>query len=108
MGRSVFLVSDAAQLVRLDARDGSRIWAIDLPHFKKDKTRRDSIVHYGPIMAGGRLLVASSDGSIRSFDPASGALLSEVAIPGGAASQPAIVDGVLYILSGNGKLNAYR
>ena len=98
VGGSVFLVSDASQLVRLDARNGDTIWAVDLPLYKKEKTHRSSYAHYGPVLAGGRLIVASSDGSLRSFDPASGELLSEVSVPSGAASQPAIVNGVLYVL----------
>ena len=105
---SVFLVSDASQLVRLDARNGEVIWAVDLPLYKKEKTRRGSYAHFGPVLAGGRLIVASSDGALRSFDPASGELLGEMSIPSGAASQPAIVNGVLYVLSQNGQLHAYR
>ncbi len=107
-GGSVFVVSDEAQLMRLDARTGKTIWAVDLPEYKKDKTRRDAFAHFGPILAGGRLIVASSDGGLRSFDPVSGKLLSNVDIPSGAASAPAVVNGVLYILSQNGKLNAYK
>ncbi len=105
---SVFLVSDAGQLVRLDARSGEAFWAVDLPRYKKDKTRRDSYTHFGPILAGGRVIVASSDGGLRSFDPVSGDLLTTVDIPSGAASQPAIVDGVLYVLSQNGQLHAFK
>jgi outer membrane protein assembly factor BamB len=108
IGNSVFLVSDAGQLVRLDDRTGEAIWAVDLPKYKKEKTRRDSYAHFGPILAGGRLIVASSDGGLRSFDPVSGDLISVVDIPSGAASQPAIVDGVLYVLSQNGQLHAFK
>ncbi len=108
VGNSVFLVSDEARLLRLSARDGSLIWSVPLPQWRKAKKRFDAFVHYGPILAGGRLLVASSDGKLRSFDPVSGKLLSEVDIPGGAASAPAIVDGVLYVLSQNGKLHAFK
>ena len=105
---SVFLVSDESKLVRLDARNGDVIWAVDLPYYKRDRTRKDAYAHFGPVLAGGRLLVASSDGGLRSFDPASGAMLSMVDIPSGAASPPAIVGGVLYILSAKGQLHAYR
>lgn len=110
VGGSVFIVSDQGQLVRVDDDTGETIWAVDLPYFKREKLRRRKAVyaHYGPVLAGGRLLVASDDGMIRSFDPRNGALLSELAIPGGAASLPAIVNGTLYILSGNGQLHAFR
>jgi outer membrane protein assembly factor BamB len=107
---SVFLVSDQAQLVRLDAATGATIWAVDLPYYKKAKVKRRKAVfaHYGPILAGGRLLVASDDGLIRSFDPATGALTSTTELPGGASSNPIVVNGTLYIVSGNGQLNAFR
>jgi outer membrane protein assembly factor BamB len=107
-GGSVFMVSDAAQLIRLNGKDGSVIWAQDLPKYANPKHRRTSFAHYGPVLAGGRLLVASADGELRSFDPTSGDLLSSVDIPGGAASHPAIVNGVLYIVSQKGQLLAFR
>jgi sugar lactone lactonase YvrE len=42
------------------------------------------------------------------FDPASGALAGQVALPGGAASNPIVVGGTLYVVTANGKLNAFR
>jgi len=107
-GGSVFVVTDESKLKRLSAADGSVIWSTDLPQFRKAKKRANAFVHYGPIMAGGRLIVASSDGQMRSFDPTTGAQVSSVALSGGAASQPAIVNGVLYILTGNGQLQAFK
>ncbi|MFV2052307.1 PQQ-binding-like beta-propeller repeat protein [Aliiroseovarius sp. YM-037] len=109
-GGSVFLVSDQAELLRLDAETGERIWGVDLPYFEKERLRRRKGVfaHYGPILAGGRLIVASSDGQIRSYSPTDGSLLSSVAISGGATTNPAVVNGTLYIVSSNGKLHAFR
>ncbi|WP_372887706.1 PQQ-binding-like beta-propeller repeat protein [Shimia sp.] len=110
VGGSVFLVSDRNQLVRLDAGDGAPVWAVDLPYFVKDKPKKQSSVyaHYGPILAGDRLVVASSDGLLRSFDPASGALLYSAEIPGGASSNPVVAGGVLYVVGGDGQLHAFR
>ncbi len=108
VGGAVFVVSDAAQLVRLDGRSGEVVWAVDLPKFVKAKTRENSITHFGPILAGGRLIVASSDGLVRSFDPVNGVEISSFALPKGAASQPAIVNGVMYVLSQNGQLHAFK
>ena len=64
--------------------------------------------NYGPVLAGGRLIVPSSDGTLRQFDPVSGALLAEMPLPGGAASNPVVAGGVLYLMTGDGQLAAFR
>ena len=109
-GDSVFAVSDQAELLRLDAATGERIWSIALPYFEARKTRRrDSVYpHFGPVLAGGRVMVASGDGLLRSFAPEDGRLLSETPLSGGAASTMAVVDGTLYVVSSKGQLLAYR
>jgi outer membrane protein assembly factor BamB len=60
------------------------------------------------VLAGGRLWVASSDGALRGFDPASGAQGVELAVPGGAASGPVVAQGVMYVLGREGALHAWR
>lgn len=109
-GGAVFFVNDEDQLMRLNAGDGAEIWRIDMPYFTKDKDkkRRAIYAHYGPVLAGGRLVLASSDGLIRSFDPASGALISTVEMGDGAASAPVVAQGVLYVVTKDGKLRAFR
>jgi outer membrane protein assembly factor BamB len=110
VGNAVFLINDVNELVRLDATTGNPVWRIDLPNFTTGKTSRQRSVyaHYGPVLAGGRLIVTSSDGVIRQFDPASGALLGTVELPGGAASAPVVAGQVLYVVSKDGKLHAFR
>nr|WP_047996970.1 PQQ-binding-like beta-propeller repeat protein [Puniceibacterium sp. IMCC21224] len=111
-GDSVFFVSDRYQLIRVDARDGSRIWAVDLPGYeptRKPQKRRDSAyAHHGPVLAGGQLIVASSDGQLRAFNPENGALISSTPIDGGATTRPIVAGGVLYVVSGKGQLHAFR
>lgn len=110
VGGAVFLISDEAQLVRLDAGTGRAVWAVDMPYFLKDKPRQQQEIHahFGPVLAGGRLFVASSDGLMRVFDPASGALVGSAAIPGGAATAPVVAGGTLYVVSASGQLHAFR
>ena len=109
-GDSVFAVTDAAQLVRLDASDGAVVWAADLPGFERLRPSRRKAVfeHYGPVLAGGRLLVASSDGLLRSFDPVNGNLVGAVAIPGGATTPPVVVGRTAYLVARDGRLVALR
>ncbi|MGR3436726.1 MAG: outer membrane protein assembly factor BamB family protein [Shimia sp.] len=109
-GGSVFAVTDRGRLVRLSGATGEAIWSVQLPFFTSDRPRRQKEVfaHYGPILAGGRLVVASSDGQLRLFDPRSGALVGQAEIPGGAASHPIVVNGTLYVVSARGQLHALR
>ncbi len=109
-GDSVFVISDLNELLRLDASDGSRIWGTPLPNFVKSKPRRQAAVvaHHGPIIAGGRVIVASNDGVMRLFDPVNGALAGTVEIPGGATTDPVVAGGTLYVVSRKGQLLAFR
>jgi len=109
-GDSLFLVSDRNELVRLSASDGTRIWGHALPLFTEAKPKNQAgiVGHYGPVLAGGQLVLASADGRLRFFDPASGQLRRAVALPGGAASNPVVAGGTLYVVSRDGDLHAFR
>lgn len=112
VSNAVFAVNDLGELVRLDAANGAVVWRVTLP--QGDRTTgifrqwRKVNAHYGPVLAGGRLLVASSDGQLRAFSPQSGALVGAVALPGGAASNPMVMGGTVYVVSKSGQLLAFR
>ena len=109
VGGALFAVNDRAELLRLDAGDGSVVWRVALPAFVQTRgVRRSQHAHYGPVLAGGRLIVASSDGLLRSFDPVSGNLVGQVALPGGAASHPVVAGNTLYVVTKAGQLVAFR
>jgi outer membrane protein assembly factor BamB len=110
VGGSVFVANDEGRLVRLNARDGQTIWAVDLPYFTKTKPK--NLMHisanFGPVLAGGHLVVASSDGQLRFFNPTDGSLAAQVPLPGGAATPPALAQGMLFIVTTKGELLAFR
>lgn len=110
VGGSLFQVSDLGRLLRLDANTGDIIWAQKLPGFLKDKPgKREAIVaHYGPILAGGNVIVASNDGLLRLFKPEDGSLLKTIEVPDGATTAPIVVGKTLYVVSTKGELHAFR
>lgn len=110
VGGSVFAISDVNELIRLDASDGAKVWGVPLPNFTERKPLKQSrvVAHHAPVVAGGRVRVASGDGVLRSFDPASGALTSSVEIPGVATTAPVVAGRTLYVVSAKGQLLAYR
>lgn len=110
VGGSVFVVNDEAKLVRLNAATGEVIWAQQMPYYKAEKPKKHKAItaHYGPVLAGGRLVVVSSDGGIRMFNPTDGSMVGSGEIPGGAASPAAFAGGMLFVLGANGQLHAFR
>jgi outer membrane protein assembly factor BamB len=109
-GNGVFMLSDQAELVRLNADTGVKVWGTDLPFLRNEKARRAKAIfaHYGPVLAGGALWVASDNGTLRSYDPANGAPLASIELPGGAASTIAVANGTMYVITGRGQLVALR
>ena len=85
-----------------------RRWTAALPRFSNSEKRRGAYSHSGPLLVGGRILVASSDGLLRSFDPASGEALGETSLGSGAAAQPAISSGRLFVVTVDGQLRGFE
>lgn len=108
IGGSVFIMSDSSQLLRIDAASGRVLWATQLPEFTKPNKRKGFIAHFGPVVAGGQVVVAGTDGQLRFFDPVGGAETYSVALPSGAASAPIVAAGVLYVQNQKGKLLAFQ
>ena len=110
IGGSIFLLSDQNKLVRVDASTGETIWKVDLPFFAEEKPRKQKalVPHFGPVVAGGRVIVASGDGVLRGFSPENGQLVETVQVPSGAAVKPIVVRGTLYVVSNDGQLLGYR
>ncbi len=116
-GGSVYFVTDEAKLVRLSARDGAKVWSVDLPRYRPSRVtfplfggggNKSIWPAYGPVLAGGRLWIAQGDGILRSYNPADGALVSTTELPAGAASRPILVGGMMLFMSEKGDLLALR
>lgn len=107
VGDSIFLVSDIGTLVRAEAESGRIIWSQQLPQYR-DRRQREALVHHGPVLAGGRIWVAGSDRLLRAFDPATGSPLGAVTLPAPAAAGPAIAQGVMYVVTTDGRLHAFQ
>ncbi|MFV0515636.1 MAG: PQQ-binding-like beta-propeller repeat protein [Jhaorihella sp.] len=109
-GDSIFAITDRNQLARFDSGSGEVVWAVDLPGFVKDKPKKRGAVyaHYGPILAGGRIVVASNDGLLRFFEPEDGSLTGTVEVPGGATTAPVVAGKTLYVVGTKGELHAFR
>ena len=88
--------------------DGKLRWLTDLPRYDDPEKRRDPLFWTGPILAGGRLVLAGSNSTALSVNPANGKIIGRQDLRGAAAVTPVAAAGTLFILTDDGSLQAFR
>ncbi len=108
-GESVFVVTTQGEVAALDAAGGGIRWAAQLPRYRvPDDPETGRIYHAGPVLAGGRLLVTGSLGTLWSLDPETGATLGTMDIPRGVVLPPVVADGHLVLIDDDGAIHVYN
>ena len=107
-GEWVFVVTDEAKVIAMARSTGRVRWINQLPRWQNEKGKKGPIFYYGPVLAGDRLIVASSQGALINIDPATGSFQSQTNIGAGVNLQPVVAGSTLYILDDRGRLTAFR
>ncbi|MEM9145296.1 MAG: PQQ-binding-like beta-propeller repeat protein [Pseudomonadota bacterium] len=107
-GDTLYLVSDAGTLLRLDASSGQTLWSRQLPIWEDEEDLEDPITYSGPVVTSGRVIVSDSIGQIWSLDAISGEGGVAGEIPSGSITGPVVAGGTLYLLSSDAVLHAFR
>ena len=103
-----FVVDDEARLLCIARSNGKVRWISQLPRYHRNKSKNGPITWVGPILAGGRLIVASSEGQLGNIDPSNGKLQSQTKAGAPVFLPPVVAGGTMYILSNDGHLTAWR
>jgi outer membrane protein assembly factor BamB len=103
-GNHLFVLSTTNQLIALGRETGVIRWITDLPRLKDD----ENLTFTGPLLAGGRLILAGTGGRVIEVNPADGKILGQWTAEGTISLPPIIAGGTLYMLSDDGVLSAYR
>ena len=107
-GNYVFFATQDARIAALSADAGRVAWITQLAAFSDPDTGKHPILWHGPVLAGGRLLVAGEHGKAAWLDPRNGDVLEEMELADGAAVTPVVAGGTLYVVTVDGSLSAYR
>ena len=108
-GDAVFLYSGDNRLIALSRDKGRALWAQALPKLVDPMDKNsDRIVWTGPVLAGDRLWMVNSQGSLASFSPENGAPLDSIDIGKPIYLTPIVADHTLYVVSDDGTLIALR
>lgn len=107
-GEFVYVVTDEAKVLCVTRTTGKIRWTRQLKAFENESSKRGPITWTGPVLASERLIVASSEGEALSLSPYDGKTLGEISISDGAFIAPIVARDMVFILTDNGKLYAYR
>jgi outer membrane protein assembly factor BamB len=107
-GDWVFVVTDEAKVVAMSRTNGRIRWINELPRWRDVKGKKGPIFYSGPVLAGGRLIVAGTNGALINIDPATGSFQSQTGAGNGISLQPVVAGNTLYVLTDAGRLLAYR
>lgn len=107
-GDWVFVVTDSGELLCVSRADGRIRWISQLDRWRNAKKKTGIIRWHGPTLAGNRLILVSTDGEMVSVDPSDGAVRATQDIGRSMSLPPVVANGMLYILTDDGQLLAYR
>jgi outer membrane protein assembly factor BamB len=107
-GEWVFVVTDDARLLCISRGSGKVRWVSQLPRYGKVKKKANPINWVGPVLAGDRLILASSDGQLVNVSPANGQMQSTTKAGAPVFLSPIVADNTLYVFGNDGRLTAWR
>ncbi|VAV96212.1 Outer membrane beta-barrel assembly protein BamB [hydrothermal vent metagenome] len=107
-GEWVFVLTDDAKLLCIARPTGKVRWISQLAAYKNDKKKKNPINWTGPVLAGNRLIVASTEGDVVSVSPGEGLSTTLFELDNGVSLPPIVAGGMLYILDNSGRISAFR
>ena len=107
-GDYVYVLANDRDLVCLTRSDGHVRWVRPLPRFGDEKDKKDPLRWSGPVLAGDRLIVVSSNGDALSISPYTGAPLGSVSFSDGVYLDPVVAGHSLYVITDEANLVALR
>jgi outer membrane protein assembly factor BamB len=107
-GDWVFVATDDGKLIAVARNSGKVRWINQLPRFQREKSKRGQITYRGPVLAGGRLILAGSNGALINLDPVTGNFQSQTTLGVPVSQRPVVANSTLYVLDDKGNLHAFR
>jgi outer membrane protein assembly factor BamB len=107
-GDWVFVATDEAKLIAMHRSNGRVRWINQLPRWQNEKGKKGPIFYSGPVLAGDRLIVVSSQGTLININPVNGSFQTQTNVGAGVNLQPVVAGSTLYILDDAGRLHAFR
>ncbi|WP_421989631.1 PQQ-binding-like beta-propeller repeat protein [Roseococcus sp.] len=103
-----FALTRGNRLMALERDNGRVRWITELPNYEDEARRRRPIIWSPPVLAGGRILLSSSNRQLLEVDAGSGEIVQRLRLPEGATLQPVVANNSVYLMTDGGAVVALR
>jgi len=107
-GDYLFMIANTGEVMAIEQATGKILWLTPLPLWADAEDKEGRIVRYGPVLAGERLLITGSDGSLIGINPVNGDIVSSAKVAEAFSIPPVVADATLVLLDDDGNLRAFR
>lgn len=109
VGNVVYVVTSGQVLVAVTLQTGRVVWSQQLQNLDDmSDPKSDPIVWSGPVLAGGRLLLVSSDGRLVEASPRNGEFEATHELNAPSFIPPTVAADTVFVVTERGKLQAFR
>jgi outer membrane protein assembly factor BamB len=107
-GDWLFLLSTDGQLAAIARADGGVAWVTQMPQFENEQKKEDPIHWIGPVLAGDRLILGSSNALVMAVSPYTGKILGQQKLSEAVSVAPSVAGGTVYVITDDATLIALR
>jgi outer membrane protein assembly factor BamB len=107
-GEWIFVLTDEAKLLCVQRASGKIRWISKLQRYKNEEKKKKPVSWRGPVLAGGRLIVANSNGEVWSVSTAEGSANQVFNVKQPISLAPIVANNMLYLFDDKGQISAFR
>lgn len=107
-GEWLFVLTDDARMLCIARSTGKVRWMAQLDAYRNVKKKKNPINWTGPVLAGGRLIVANTQGEVLQLSVANGTVSPMFELHAAVSVPPIVANQTLYLLDDKGRISAFR
>lgn len=107
-GDVLYAVNVDGELAAFDRRTGNVFWVQQLRRYRNEGERKGRVAWTGPVMIGGRLVLANSEGDVVAVSPANGQTLATTDVGQPVFIPPIAANDQIYIVTDEARLVVLR
>ncbi len=107
-GEWIFALTDDARMLAIARTTGKVRWISQLRRYRDEEDREGPVFWTGPVLAGGSLWVASTQGEVYRISVSEGSASLFTQLDAGVSLPPVVANNTMYILDDSGRLSAFR